>query len=104
MNRNLSILIEQCVVVASDRLKVDPVSVLTSRTKKHHPEHDARRLVWYHLHSQGMRYEVIGKAFKRSESVIRDGIRYAFLHLIDPHRMILSAMPFMPLSTNENTH
>jgi len=85
--------IETCLVLVATSLACDPMRVLTSRTKKNHAEHHARRLLWFHLHSQGIKYETIGKAFRLSDGSIRFGIRYAFFNLAGKHRMILKALP-----------
>jgi len=77
-------------------LEVDPAHVLTSTTKKNHPDQDARRLIYHHLHSQGMHKKEIAKALKRSENAVHNGLRYAFLNLTDRHRFLLEKLPPIP--------
>ena len=86
-----------CIGIAARHFDVVPREVLTSTTKKHHNDQKARRLVWFHLHRQGIDCEMIGKVWGgRSRSAIALGIKHAENILADDHRECLAAMPRLP--------
>ncbi|MEI6177670.1 MAG: hypothetical protein WCS43_12325 [Verrucomicrobiota bacterium] len=76
--------------------EVDPAHVLTSHTKKKHPDHNARRIIYHHLHSCGMHKMQIARIFGRSQTSVHDGLRYAHFNLIDRHRLLLEKLPKIP--------
>lgn len=88
--------IANTIAMVCRHIGVDIEQVLGSTTKKHHPEHQARRLIWYHLHHQGMRKEQLGRIFNRGKSSIHDGIRYAYFNLIDRHDGLIKILPPIP--------
>lgn len=98
--RQLAQIIARCVNIACAKIGADPIRVMTSTTKKNHPEHDVRRLVWWHLHRQGMHKQEIAKAFRRQQNGVHVGIRYAHLNLVDRHRFLLQSMPEIPRNAN----
>lgn len=88
--------IAACLQLAAIHFGTTAMDILHDTRKKNSPSHQARRMIYLHLHGQGMSLEAIGRIFGRtSADPIRRGIKEA-LKFCAAHENLRAAFPPIP--------
>lgn len=88
--------IAQCLQLAANHFGTTAMDILHDNRKKYAPSHLARRMIYLHLHGQGMSLEAIGRIFGRiSSDPIRRGIKEAH-KFCAAHESLRAAFPPIP--------
>lgn len=88
--------IADCIHLAARHFGTTAMDVLHDTRKKNSPSHQARRMIYLHLHGQGMTLIAIAKIFGRtSADPIRRGIKEALRFCAD-HESLRASFPRIP--------
>lgn len=85
--------IEQCVFIVSEHFNVSPSKVFSPSAYRGQSVKDARNVLFYYLHDQGLSFKQIAKLWTRSEDSVQRGARIGLIRMMGDDRAMIEALP-----------
>jgi hypothetical protein len=91
--------IDRAADIVCAHFGIPPQALLNHQAKGGERLKYARRLLWIHLHDNGISISGIAKAFSRTTNSIQRSIREARIQMMPEDQALLSTLPQLPTKT-----